>query len=66
MIESAESKKLKSILEGITKKAEKTLRSATEMGAVQKAQGALEVVDQITTQFFKEVKQKYEQTKLEL
>lgn len=66
MTDSQEARKLSSLLKEITTKAEKTLRLATDMKDVYKAQASLEVAEQITTQFFREVKRTYEPTKLEL
>lgn len=61
MVELADHKKLKSILDDIKNEANAQLRAADDMKRVYQAQTKLDIVEIITTQFFTEKKASHEQ-----
>lgn len=66
MVETPETKKLRSILENIEREALVTLKSADDMKAVHQSQARLALVKEVTTQFFTEKKPPNEPTTLRI
>jgi hypothetical protein len=64
--ETLEAKRLKKILTEHSEAFKKTLRNAEDMKAVHQAQAKLNLIDEITTQFFAREKVPHEQTELRL
>lgn len=66
MVETPETKKLRSILERIEREALESLKSADDMKSVHQNQAKLALVKEVTTQFFTERKPPNEPTTLRI